>query len=246
MTPLPFVHDPALDQELGAPLVELLTGAVEAEGDCVACGRTLGSEGRFRLAAQITETTALVAALHAACGGGVQETTFLSVPPGTWLAGVFGARMTVVLPRKRGLFARSPKPEEWVLPAVAIKPSCDVFALSRNEEGSFRDPLDRFRADGFIALQDGLVMDRPPHDPDSPVVTLTDDGLLVSEMETYSAPLGQDRVQAARLISEAGGVVLAVTLSEIPRADRPGSDIAVMRDGRSLFKWVPTDDIIGL
>lgn len=247
MSTLEFVHDPALDQTFGTGLVTLLTGAVEPGGDCVACGQLLGSQGQFRLAAQVSELGgAVVAAVHAPCGGGVNHTSFLSVPPSTWLAASFGNPVNVVTPRR--LF-RKEKTESRVVPVVAIKPSCDVFVLTPTSDGKYEDPLQTFRGRGYEPLGESFKFgdDSTPPDDEEPGLRIAPNGLYVADLfETYVADVqGQSQV-VADSIRKADGIMVAFTLAPLPFFGDVASVIEIMHGGRSVFRWIPASRVVGL
>lgn len=99
-------------------------------GECRACGRPLGSTGRFSVHVTQSGPVASVIPLHAPCGPSHAFAGAAAAPAGTYTVLPLG------LPIRGGGAAGA----GTVIPVVLANPSTDLVALLDDEQGGWRDP----------------------------------------------------------------------------------------------------------
>lgn len=229
-----FVQDPAIERLIGDETRASLERTVEPVGDCLMCGKQLGT-GPLRLSAQKSELNPVVAAIHATCGGGVlPDTGVLIVPPSTWLAGAF-----VIDGRPPGLLNKLFNRRAY-LPVIVVKPSCDVFSLTR-VDGGWGDSLAYYETRGFRSFDDALAGGDTTDEKALPVtVRLARDEVSATILVDTFTSDANPRLGAG--IDAAGGAFVALTAEPFPSFGHPGRVDGVMT-GRTVFRWIPNGEI---
>lgn len=237
-----FVHNPTLIGQLGKSTVRTLEDTTEPWGECMVCQQELGHRP-LRLTAQVTDTSAIVAAIHAHCGTGPAVPGLTVIVPAT--------NRTVSTHEHR---VRTGQVRSW-LPwrkrtitherhtlAVLHKPSGDIFNVSRDNTASpWSDPrsLDFFTALGFSSSRDEAVANPIP---------------LTAEVAggELSFHLGIDLVEmtfpadASALVSTTGGALICVTYETLPTPENPDALANVLTSEWTVFAWLPASQITGL
>lgn len=242
-----FVQDPAVTRALGSSLVSVLEGAVFPQGQCSACGRELGN-GTLRFSLNELQLGAMVTTIHASCGTpNLQRGALLGMPNGTWNS------VGIMLPRieertRRTWWGRTVITEsETLVPCMVISPTCDVFWLSRNTDGSFLTPVAKLLEEGFKRYTPETLFTGPtPH-----IVTAELDSGKFSTTIAADTFFMEDLPGFAQSIQKAGGVLLIVSHEPLGPLFfdftlTPAERMQMMTSPHTAFAWISDHAIAGL